>query len=219
MRGSSYAHCLDESTLSFREENYMKMVAATNNKGKLAELVSILSNLGIEVISLDEAGFNEEIIESGKTFEENALIKAETVMRKTGLSAIGDDSGLEIDALNGEPGIYSARYAEPGKRKKTVLEKLQGVPEEKRTARFVCAIACVLSNGEKIVTKGTCEGIIINECRGEGGFGYDPIFYVPEYSQTFAEMPLELKNSISHRAKAIRLMVEKLKGRLNDAVI
>lgn len=197
----------------------MKMVAATNNKGKLNELVSILSKLGIEVISLEESGYYEEIEENGKTFEENALIKAEAVMRVTGLAAIGDDSGLEIDALNGEPGIYSARYAKPGLRKKTVLDKLRGVPEEKRTARFVCAIACVLPNGEKIITRGICEGKILNECRGEGGFGYDPIFYVPEYRQTFAEMPAELKNRVSHRARAIQLMAEKLKGRLNDAVI
>lgn len=197
----------------------MKMVAATNNKGKLNELVSILSKLGIEVISLEESGYYEEIEENGKTFEENALIKAEAVMRVTGLAAIGDDSGLEIDALNGEPGIYSARYAKPGLRKKTVLDKLRGVPEKKRTARFVCAIACVLPNGEKIITRGICEGKILNECRGEGGFGYDPIFYVPEYRQTFAEMPTELKNRISHRARAIQLMAEKLKGRLKDAVI
>ena len=197
----------------------MKMVAATNNKGKLNELVSILSKLGIEVISLEESGYYEKIEENGKTFEENALIKAEAVMRVTGLAAIGDDSGLEIDALNGEPGIYSARYAKPGLRKKTVLDKLRGVPEEKRTARFVCAIACVLTNGEKIITRGICEGKILNECRGEGGFGYDPIFYVPEYRQTFAEMPTELKNRISHRARAIQLMAEKLKGRLKDAVI
>lgn len=197
----------------------MKMVAATNNNGKLAELVSILSKMGIEVISLKEAGFDGEIEESGRTFEENALIKAETVMRATGLAAIGDDSGLEIDALNGEPGIYSARYAEPGQRKKTVLDKLRGVPEEKRTARFVCAIACVLPDGRKTVATGTCEGRIIGECRGEGGFGYDPIFYVPDYRMTFAEMSAELKNRISHRAKAIRLMAEKLKGSLEDAVI
>lgn len=197
----------------------MKMVAATNNKGKLNELVSILSKLGIEVISLEESGYYEEIEENGKTFEENALIKAEAVMRVTGLAAIGDDSGLEIDALNGEPGIYSARYAKPGLRKKTVLDKLRGVPEKKRTARFVCAIACVLPNGEKIITRGICEGKILNECRGEGGFGYDPIFYVPVYRQTFAEMPAELKNRVSHRARAIQLMAEKLKGRLKDAVI
>lgn len=197
----------------------MKMVAATNNKGKLNELVSILSKLGIEVISLEESGYYEEIEENGKTFEENALIKAEAVMRVTGLAAIGDDSGLEIDALNGEPGIYSARYAKPGLRKKTVLDKLRGVPEKKRTARFVCAIACVLPNGEKIITRGICEGKILNECRGEGGFGYDPIFYVPVYRKTFAEMPTELKNRISHRARAIQLMAEKLKGRLKDAVI
>ena len=121
----------------------MKLVAATNNRDKLRELRSILSQLGIDVLSLDEAGFTGEIIETGTTFEENAIIKCETVMRETGLCAIGDDSGLVVDALGGEPGIYSARYAEPGKRKQKVLEKLRSVPEEKRTARFVAAIACV----------------------------------------------------------------------------
>jgi XTP/dITP diphosphohydrolase len=192
----------------------MKLVAATNNRDKLRELRSILSQLGIDVLSLDEAGFTGEIIETGTTFEENAIIKCETVMRETGLCAIGDDSGLVVDALGGEPGIYSARYAEPGKRKQKVLEKLRSVPEEKRTARFVAAIACVFPDGETITAIGKCEGRILTECRGDKGFGYDPIFYVPEYDMTFAEMPSLLKNRISHRAKGIELMVEKLKGRL-----
>ena len=192
----------------------MKIVTATNNKDKLEELRSILLQLSIEVLSLDEAGFTGEIDETGTTFEENAIIKAKTVMRETGLCAIGDDSGLVVDALGGEPGIYSSRYAEPGSRKLTVLERLRSVPEENRTARFVSAIACVFPDGETITTIGICEGRILKECRGEGGFGYDPIFYIPEYEMTFAEMPPSLKNSISHRAKGIKLMAEKLKGRL-----
>jgi XTP/dITP diphosphohydrolase len=192
----------------------MKFVAATNNKDKLKELRDILSILGFEVISLAEAGFNEEIEETGTTFEENALIKANTVMKATGFAAVADDSGLEVDALCGEPGVYSARYAEPGMRKKKVLEKMKDVPKEKRTARFVSAIACVFPGGENIVVRGTCEGEILHECRGSGGFGYDPIFYVPEYNQTFAEMPSELKNRISHRARGINLLAEKLKGKL-----
>jgi XTP/dITP diphosphohydrolase len=192
----------------------MKFVAATNNKDKLKELRDILSNLGFEVISLADAGFNEEIEETGDTFEENALIKAETVMKATGLAAVADDSGLEIDALGGEPGVYSARYAEPGLRKKTVLEKMKDVPQDKRTARFVSAIACFFPNGDKIVVRGTCEGEILQKCRGTGGFGYDPIFYLPQYGQTFAEMPADLKNRISHRARGINLLAEKLKGRL-----
>lgn len=192
----------------------MKIVAATNNMDKLRELSLILSSLGIDVLSLKEVGFSGEIVETGTTFEENAIIKARTVMKETGLCAIGDDSGLVVDALGGEPGIYSSRYAEPGKRKLTVLEKLRSVPEERRTARFVAAIACVFPEGEIISTTGICEGRILTECRGDGGFGYDSIFYVPEYNMTFAEMDSSLKNQISHRAKGIKQMAEKLRGRL-----
>jgi len=191
----------------------MKLVAATNNKGKLAELRDILSKLGLEVVSLQEIGFVGEVEECGKTFEENALLKAEAVMNATGLATVADDSGLEVDALGGAPGIYSARYAEPGRRKAKLLEELRNVPEEKRTARFVSAIACVFPDGRRIVVRGVCEGKILFECRGTGGFGYDPLFYVPEYGRTFAEMPMELKNRISHRARALQCLAEELKGR------
>jgi len=191
----------------------MKLVAATNNKGKLAELRDILSKLGLEVVSLQEIGFVGEVEECGKTFEENALLKAEAVMNATGLATVADDSGLEVDALGGAPGIYSARYAEPGRRKAKLLEELRNVPEEKRTARFVSAIACVFPDGRRIVVRGVCEGKILFECRGTGGFGYDPLFYVPEYGRTFAEMPMELKNRISHRARALQRLAEELKGR------
>lgn len=190
----------------------MKFVAATNNKGKLRELDDILSKLGFEVVSLQDAGFNGEIEESGTTFEENAMIKAETAMKATGLAAVADDSGLEVDALGGAPGVYSARYAEPGRRKTRLLEELNNVPEEERTARFVSAIACAFPDGRRITVRGVCEGTILFECRGTGGFGYDPLFYVPEYGQTFAEMPMELKNRISHRARALNLLAEELKG-------
>lgn len=191
----------------------MKLVAATNNKGKLAELRDILSKLGLEVVSLQEIGFVGEVEECGKTFEENALLKAEAVMNATGLATVADDSGLEVDALGGAPGIYSARYAEPGRRKAKLLEELRNVPEEKRTARFVSAIACVFPDGRRIVVRGVCEGKILFECRGTGGFGYDTLFYVPEYGRTFAEMPMELKNRISHRARALQRLAEELKGR------
>jgi len=190
----------------------MKFVAATNNKGKLRELDDILSKLGFEVVSLHDAGFNDEIEESGKTFEENAMIKAETAMKATGLAAVADDSGLEVDALGGAPGVYSARYAEPGRRKMKLLKELKNVPEGERTARFVSAIACAFPDGRRITVRGVCEGTILSECRGTGGFGYDPLFFVPEYDQTFAEMPMELKNRISHRARALNLLAEELKG-------
>jgi len=193
----------------------MKLVAATNNPGKLAEMRAILTDLGFEVLSSEEAGYCGEIKETGTTFEENAMIKAETVMRATGLAALADDSGLEVDALGGEPGVYSARYAEPGGRKKKVLEKMREVPDGKRTARFVAAIACAFPDGGKYVVRGTCEGEILRECRGEGGFGYDPLFYVPEYGMTFAEMTAELKNRISHRSEGLHKMAEALRGRIH----
>lgn len=194
----------------------MRFVAATNNIDKLKELRSILTELGIEIMSLNEVGFCEEIEETGDSFEANARIKAETVMRATGFAALADDSGLVIDALGGAPGIYSARFAEPGFRKKKVLEQMEGLPKENRTARFVSAIACVFPGGESVVVRGTCEGVILEELRGMGGFGYDPLFYVPEYAMTFAEMPSELKNRISHRALALQALEEKLKVRNNS---
>jgi XTP/dITP diphosphohydrolase len=192
----------------------MKFIAATNNKGKLRELEYLLSKLGCELLSLEKADFSGEIEENGKTFEENALIKAETVMKSTGLAAIADDSGIEVDALGGAPGIHSARFAGPGMHVVKLLDVLRDVPEGKRGARFVSAIACAFPDGDRIVVRGECKGEILFEARGTGGFGYDPVFYVPEYGQTFAEMPAELKNRISHRAHALDLLIKELKGRI-----
>lgn len=170
----------------------------------------ILADMGLPILSMKEAGVTAQIVENGTSFEENAVIKAKTVMELTGAIALADDSGLEIDYLNGEPGIYSARYmgedtpyeVKNGK----LLQILEGVPEEKRTARFVCAIACALPDGQIFTCRGTVEGIIGYESRGSNGFGYDPIFYLPQYGCSSAELTPEQKNEISHRGKALREM-------------
>ncbi len=191
----------------------MKFAIATNNINKLKEFQSILGALGHQALSLSEIGIFEDIEESGSTFEENAVIKAEAVMLASGLPTIADDSGLEVEALNMEPGIYSARYSAPGTRKQKILDEMIDVPKNKRGARFVSAIACIFPGGERIVTRGECYGEILFECRGDGGFGYDPLFYIPEYGLTFAEMNADLKNKISHRAKALEKLTVLLKGR------
>lgn len=188
----------------------MKIILASNNAGKLREFKSILEPYGCEVIPQSEAGVNEEAEENGSSFEENAYIKAELAHRLTGLPVIADDSGLEVDYLDGEPGIYSARYAEPGKRCDKILEKLNGVPDEKRTARFVCVICRIDERGEASYFRGECEGRIGYEKRGTNGFGYDPIFMCGEKS--FAELSSEEKNHISHRAKAL----EKLESAMEN---
>lgn len=191
-----------------------KVIFATTNKGKLKEIKSVLGDT-YKIISMEEAGITAEIIENGKTFEENALIKARTISKETGKMVLADDSGLEIDYLNKEPGIHSARYmgydTPYEKKNKEILKKLSDVPDEKRTARFVCVIACVFPDGREITARGTIEGIIGREIKGENGFGYDPIFYVPEYNKTTAQLSMEEKNKISHRGKALRIMREKLR--------
>ena len=163
---------------------------------------------------MKEAGVSADIVEDGKTFEENALIKARAICKLAGEMVLADDSGLEIDYLNKEPGIYSARYMGEDTsyhiKNKSLIDRLEGVPDEKRTARFVCAIAAVLPDGKELVVRGTVEGIIGYEEKGENGFGYDPIFYLPERGCTTAELPPEEKNSISHRGNALRLMKELL---------
>ena len=163
---------------------------------------------------MKEAGVSADIVEDGKTFEENALIKARAICKLAGEMVLADDSGLEIDYLNKEPGIYSARYMGEDTsyhiKNKSLIDRLEGVPEEKRTARFVCAIAAVFPDGKELVVRGTVEGIIGYEEKGENGFGYDPIFYLPERGCTTAELPPEEKNSISHRGNALRLMKELL---------
>lgn len=191
-----------------------RMIFATGNKNKMKEIREILGALPLEILSMKEAGVSADIVEDGKTFEENALIKARAICKLAGEMVLADDSGLEIDYLNKEPGIYSARYMGEDTsyhiKNKSLIDRLEGVPDEKRTARFVCAIAAVLPDGKELVVRGTVEGIIGYEEKGENGFGYDPIFYLPERGCTTAELPPEEKNSISHRGNALRLMKELL---------
>ena len=191
-----------------------RMIFATGNENKMVEIREILGALPLEILSMKQAGIRADIEENGTSFEENALIKAREVCRLAGEMVLADDSGLEIDYLNGEPGIYSARYMGENTsyrvKNKNLMERLEGVPNEKRTARFVCAIAAVFPDGKELVVRGTVEGIIGYEERGENGFGYDPIFYLPERGLTTAELPPEEKNSISHRGNALRKMKELL---------
>ncbi|HAE44881.1 MAG TPA: non-canonical purine NTP pyrophosphatase, RdgB/HAM1 family [Lachnospiraceae bacterium] len=192
----------------------MKIIFATGNKAKLREVREIVADLGIEVVSMKDAGIDVEIIEDGKTFVENALIKARTVCAACGEVTMSDDSGLVIDALNGEPGILSARYMGEDTsyhvKNMNLVGRLEGVPEKDRTARFVCAIACVFPDGRELTCQETFEGIIGYEEKGANGFGYDPIFYVPEKGCYSAELAPEEKNAISHRGKALRAMRRKL---------
>ena len=195
-----------------------QIIFATGNIGKMREIRSILDDLRVPVLSMKEAGVQIDIEENGTSFEENALIKARAVAaaeKARGSVILADDSGLEIDALNGEPGIYSARYLGEDTpydvKNRELISRLEGVPEDRRTARFVCAIAAVLADGRELTVRGVIEGRIGYEQKGQGGFGYDPIFYVPEYGKTTAEMSPEEKNLISHRGKALMLMKEVLK--------
>ena len=181
----------------------------------MKEIRAILADLGVPVLSMKEAGITAEIVEDGKTFEENADIKARTIMELTGDVVLADDSGLEIDWLNGEPGIYSARYMGEGTsydiKNSHLIQLLDGVPQEQRTARFVCVISAAFPDGRILHGRGTIEGIIGYEIKGENGFGYDPIFYLPEYGCTTAELPPEKKNELSHRGKALREIKMKLR--------
>jgi len=192
-----------------------RLIFATANEHKMDEIRAILADLGMELLSMREAGFSGEIDENGSTFEENAMIKARAVQAVTGGIVLADDSGLEVDYLNGEPGIYSARYLGENTpysvKNAKLISRLEGVSEEKRTARFVCAIAAVLPDGRELITRGTIEGRIGHEEKGKGGFGYDPILFVPELGKTTAELSPEEKNRVSHRGKALRLMKEELR--------
>lgn len=188
----------------------MKFVIATHNKGKVVEFKRMLEPMGIEVVTAELS----EPEETGTTFEENAFIKAEAACRETGLPAVADDSGLCVDHLGGEPGIYSARFAEPGKRRLTVLQKLQGVPKEQRGAHFTSAVCCVFPNGDRIEAEGKCYGAIAFESRGENGFGYDSIF--EQDGRTFGEMSDEEKDARSHRGFAFQEFEKKLKAYLKS---
>lgn len=193
-----------------------KIIFATGNEDKLKEIREILGEPGLDIISMKEAGINLTIVEDGTTFEENAVIKAKAVARETDEIVLADDSGLEIDYLNKEPGVYSARYAGEDTpysvKNQLLLDRLAGVEQEKRTARFVCVIAAALPDGQVLTARGTIEGYIGYAPAGENGFGYDPIFYVPEYGCSTAQLSRELKNQLSHRGKALRAMKAKLKA-------
>lgn len=192
------------------------IIFATSNEGKMREIREIMKDSGYKVVSLKEAGVTADIEENGTTFEENAMIKASEIARLTGELVLADDSGLEVDYLDKAPGIYSARFlgedTEYTIKNNYIIDKLEGVPVEQRTARFVCAIALAMPDGTCVTRRGTIEGYIGYEIRGENGFGYDPIFMVPEYNKTTAELSMEEKNKISHRAKALRAMKEVLVG-------
>ncbi len=196
-----------------------KLVLASGNQGKLKELSSLLAPLNIAVVSLADFPDMPETIEDGATFAENAVKKAKEAAEYTGLTALADDSGLEVDYLNGLPGVYSARFAGEAKddaaNNKKLLRLLHGVPYEKRTARFRSVIAICDPQGEIYTSDGRCEGYILEEERGSGGFGYDPLFYVPAYQKTFAELTMEEKNKISHRGRALIGAVEILKKLVN----
>lgn len=201
----------------------MKVVFATGNERKVREIREILGDIQARVVTMKEAGLYTEAEEDGGTFLENAVLKARAVAKKAKESrdwkdavVMADDSGLVIDALGGEPGIYSARYmghdTSYREKNKNLIERLEGVPKEKRTARFVCAIAAVLPDGRLLTAEETMEGCIGYEERGENGFGYDPIFYLPEFGCSSAEITPEQKNSVSHRGKALRAMKKKLEN-------
>ncbi len=205
----------------------MRIVFATGNEGKMREIRGILGGLGAEILSMKEAGVEGDIEENGTTFSENSMIKArgvyELIKNADAKAAqetivLADDSGLEVDYLNKEPGIYSARYmgrdTSYTEKNNNIIERLNGVPDERRTARFVCAISAVLPGGKELSTIGNMEGIIGYKIAGTGGFGYDPIFFLPQYGKTSAEISADEKNAISHRGKALREMAELLKAEL-----
>ncbi len=195
-----------------------KIIFATSNVGKMKEIREILKDLDVEILSMKEAGINADIVEDGKTFEENALIKARTIRDMTGCIVLADDSGLEVDALNKEPGIYSARYMGEDTsydlKNANIIERLSGLTGSERSARFVCVIAAAFPDGTEETRRATIEGQIADAPAGENGFGYDPIFYVPEYKCTTAQLTGEQKNEISHRGKALRAMKEVLRQRM-----
>lgn len=197
-----------------------KIVFATSNEGKMREIREILKDLGMEILSMKDAAVEADIVEDGDSFEANAVIKAKAVWEETGGIVLADDSGLEVDYLGGEPGIYSARYMGENTsyeiKNWNLIYRLNGVEKEKRTARFVCVIAAVLPDGRTLTARGTMEGLIAHEPAGDGGFGYDPILMLPEYGKTSAEITMEEKNKISHRGKALRAMKERLKEEIGE---
>lgn len=188
----------------------MKIIFATGNENKLREIRQITENMGIEIVSMKDAGYYTEVEETGTTFEENAYLKASAIAKKCNLPTLADDSGLEIDYLNKEPGIYSSRFMGEDTpypvKNAELLRRMEGVPDEKRTARFVCAICLVRPDGSSETVRATMEGRVAYKSAGKNGFGYDPIFFLPERGCTSAELSPEEKNAISHRGKALRMM-------------
>ncbi|MBE5850039.1 MAG: XTP/dITP diphosphatase [Lachnospiraceae bacterium] len=188
----------------------MKIIFATGNENKLREIRQITENMGIEIVSMKDAGYYTEVEETGTTFEENAYLKASAIAKKCNLPTLADDSGLEIDYLNKEPGIYSSRFmgedTPHSVKNAELLRRMEGVPDEKRTARFVCAICFVRPDGSSETVRATMEGRVAYKSAGKNGFGYDPIFFLPERGCTSAELSPEEKNEISHRGKALRMM-------------
>lgn len=189
-----------------------QLVLATKNKGKIREFQEGFARYGVECVSIADVVDVEEPEESGSTFHENALLKATYYMKATSLPCVADDSGIMVDALDGAPGVYSARYAgahgDDEANNEKLIRELQGVPFEKRTAHYVCALALAMPDGAVIETEGVCSGLIQDEPKGDGGFGYDPYFYVPQFHKTMAELDIQTKESISHRGQALRSLVE-----------
>jgi XTP/dITP diphosphohydrolase len=192
-----------------------KIILATGNRGKVKEIRDLVADLPISLLSLNDIPDPPEVLEDGATFEENALKKARETVRATGIPALADDSGLCVDALDGRPGVLSARYAgddsSDESKYRLILQEMRGVPEGKRTARFVCVLALVYPDGEERIFRGVCEGRISREPRGRGGFGYDPIFLHEDSERTFAEIGRESKNRVSHRGRALALFAEYLR--------
>ena len=194
----------------------MKVVLASKNKHKLVEISKITEKFGIDLVLQSELGVDIDVEETGTTFEENSFIKAEAVMKATGLPALADDSGIAVDALNGEPGIYSARYGfddslDDWGRLQLLLKNMENVPDGQRGAKFVCVITMVTPEGQTIQARGEIHGELLREPLGKNGFGYDPIFYYPPMGMSTAQMPAEVKNQVSHRANALKVFYEKLK--------
>ena len=184
------------------------LLVATHNKGKVKEFSEMLADLDLEWLSLDDIGMEKDVEETGKTFAENAILKAEAYAAETGYFTLADDSGLEVDALNGEPGIYTARYGGAGLdhegRYRLLLENLKGVAEAERKARFRCVIALATPSGVVGTADGVCEGLIAEDPAGDGGFGYDPVFFLPDHGKTMAQVPSSVKHQISHRGRALK---------------
>lgn len=185
----------------------MRLLIATTNAGKVREYQNLLSGLNYELLSLADAGIIDDVAETGRTYEENAILKARSYAAHSGLLTLADDSGLEVDALRGRPGLHSARYApDSPARIRKLLAEMERVPDDQRSARFQCVLALAWPDGRLEITAGTCEGQIAREARGSNGFGFDPVFYLPEHHATMAELPEDFKNQHSHRARAAQKM-------------